>query len=388
VRRSVSSVRNSRTVPLRIADSEDLAITSIAIQDRPSLSVLILAIAACKSSAPAEEHEELAPAAVTCKATTATEIADIVEVAGSIAPPPKLDAVITSPVAGRVAQLTVEEGDKVAANALIAVIDDPALPAGRIEADAGVAVARANKAAADNEVARQQRLVDSGIGARRDLDDARAKAAAAAAELDAANARAGLATRNNARRELRAPFAGVVLHLWKRAGESVDGTTATPIAEVADITTLELRAAVPPGSLSAVRDGQSAVVTITGGEGSLPATVTRVSPAVDPATGLATVRIQIEGTHRVLVGSAAVGQIAIGKRPGVLVPATSLRRSPVGADEVVVCDKGVARVRGVTLGQRRDTDVEIAKGVSPGEQIVIDHALGLEDGQALVAPEK
>jgi len=129
-------------------------------------------------------------------------------------------------------------------------------------------------------------------------------------------------------------------------------------------------------------------VTITGGDASLPATVARVSPAVDPATGLATVRIQIAGTHRVLVGSAAVGQIAIGKRAGVLVPASSLRRSPVGADEVVICDKGVARVRGVTLGQRRASEIEIAKGVTAGEQIVIDHALGLEDGQALVTPEK
>ena len=191
-------------------------------------------------------------AAVTCAPIATTPVDDVVEVNGVIAPPPKLDAVVSSPVAGRVAQVGVEEGDQVAAGALLATIEDPALP-GREPSRPGPRSPRRRRpsTAAQQELARQQRLVETGIGARRDLDDARAKAAAAAAELDAANARAGLASRQHARRELRAPHAGVVLHVWKRVGESVDGTTATPVAEVADVAMLELRAQVPPAALVA-----------------------------------------------------------------------------------------------------------------------------------------
>ncbi|MDB4960802.1 MAG: efflux transporter periplasmic adaptor subunit [Myxococcales bacterium] len=351
--------------------------------------VSIALAAACavgckKTEAPAPE-KELPTAAVTCKPAIETSVEEVVEVAGVIAPPPRFDAVVSSPIAGRVSQVAVEEGDRVAAGALLATIEDPSLPAGTIEAKAAVAGARATKLAADQDVVRQQRLVETGIGARRDLDEARAKAAAADAELEAANARSGLASKNNARRELRAPHAGVVLHLWKRIGESVDGTTATPVAEVADLTTLELRAQVPPAALMPVREGMPATVKILGIEGVLSAKVARVAPAVDATTLLGGVRIEIEGTHPIAVGSAATGQIVVAHRPGLLVPASALRRSMVGADEVVVCDQGVARIRGVTIGQRREATVEIAHGIVAGEQIVTDRVLGLEEGQPLTA---
>jgi multidrug efflux pump subunit AcrA (membrane-fusion protein) len=129
-------------------------------------------------------------------------------------------------------------------------------------------------------------------------------------------------------------------------------------------------------------------VTVPGIDEPLPATVARVAPAVDPATLLGSVRVAITGTHQLTVGTAANGQIVIAKRPGIKVPADAVRRSMVGADEIVVCDKDVARVRPVTIGQRGEKELEILKGVVAGEKIVTDHVLGLEDGQALTAPAK
>lgn len=358
------------------------------------LLVLALALAvACKREAPdASDDEKPAAAAVTCQPAQAATIEDTVEVTGVIAPPPKLDAIVGSPIAGRVGQVTVEEGDRVAAGALLAVIEDPALPAGTIEARAGVAVAAAAQASAELELGRQQRLVDAGIGARKDLDDARAKAAAAAAELDAAKARSGLAVSQLARRELRAPRAGVVLHLWKRVGESVDGTTATPLAEIADLSTLELHAQVPTGTMARLADRLPATVRVIGLATPFPASVVRVAPAVDPATLLGGVRLTIdpktEGIAGVRVGSAATARIVIGTRPGLVVPETALRRSMVGADEVVVCDGHVARIAQVAIGQRGERGVEIASGLGPGDRIVVDHVLGLEDGQGLTAADQ
>ena len=345
-------------------------------------SWLWLVLVACRHDSGEAEEDKAAPASVTCRAVTSGDVADTVEVSGVIAPPPKLDAVVSSPVAGRVGQVAVEEGDHVEAGALLATIEDPALPAGSLEAKAGVAGATAARLAADQDVTRQQRLVDSGIGARKDLEDAKAKAAAAAAELQAANARAGLASTKLARRELRAPRAGTVLHVYKRVGESVDGTAATPVAEVADLSVLELHAQVPPGALAPLQEGMTATVRALGVEAPLPATVTRVSPAVDPSTLLGLVRLTIEG-HGPRVGTAASAQIVTAKRKGLVVPPAALRRSIAGADEVVVCDGGVARVRAVTVGMRSETGVEIKEGVKPNEQVVVDHVLGLEEGQQL-----
>lgn len=354
--------------------------------------LLGLALACKREAAELGDDDKPAPAAVTCRPAAAAMIEDTVEVTGVIAPPPKLDAIVSSPIAGRVGQVSVEEGDRVAAGALLAVIEDPALPAGMIEAKAGAAGAATAKAAAELELARQQRLVEAGIGARRDLDDARAKVAAAAAELDAANARSGLANRQLARRELRAPRGGVVLHLWKRVGESVDGTTATPVAEVADLAILELHAQVPTGAMARLADRLPATVRVIGLATPLPASVARVAPTVDPATLLGGVRLAIdpaaEGIAGVRVGSAATARIVIATRPGVVVPEAALRRSMVGTDEVVVCDGNVARIRPVAIGQRGEHGVEITEGLNPGDPIVVDHVLGIEDGQALTAAGK
>jgi RND family efflux transporter MFP subunit len=350
-------------------------------------SFLLLAlVAACHRQAADDEEDKPAPAAVTCAPVSATDVDQTVDATGVIAPPPKVDAIVSSPIAGRVGQVAVEEGDHVEAGALLATIEDPALPAGSIEAKAGVASAQAAKAAADQELARQERLVNSGIGARRDLDEARAKAAAAAAELDAANARSGLASTRMARRELRAPRAGTVLHVWKRVGESVDGTTATPIAEVADLAVLELHAQVPPTQLAPLREGMAARVSVLGVDAPLSATVVRVAPAVDATTLLGLVRLKIDGGDAGLkVGAAGSAKIVIAKKPGVLVPPAALRRSLVGADEVVVCADDKASVRQVTLGERTDQGVAIEDGVKAGEQVVVDHVLGIEDGQQLTA---
>lgn len=353
----------------------------------PTRWVVVVAVAAaCRHAPAAEEEDRPAPAAVTCRPADAATIDDLVDVTGVIAPPPKLDAVVSSPVAGRVAQVVVEEGDQVAAGALLAVVEDPALGAGSLEARAAVESARAQRAAAELEVARQERLVASGIGARKDLDDARARQATATADLAAATARAGLAGAQLARREIRAPRAGVVLHLQRKVGESVDGTTATPIAEVADLRVLELHAQAPPAALRPLRDGMRATVQVLGSDAPIAGTVARVAPAVDPATMLGLVRIALASADGIQVGTAATGRISIGQRQGVRVPASALRRSLVGEDEVVVCAGGTAHVRKVEIGSRGDHGVEIKDGLKAGEQVVVDHVLGLQDEQPLTAP--
>ncbi|HEY5946878.1 MAG TPA: hypothetical protein VIV40_15350, partial [Kofleriaceae bacterium] len=81
---------------------------------------------------------------------------------------------------------------------------------------------------------------------------------------------------------------------------------------------------------------------------------------------------------------SASAQIAVAKRPGIRVPASALRRSMVGEDQVVACVGAVAQVRAVKTGTRDEHGVAILDGLKAGERVVIDHVLGLDDGQQLV----
>src|SRR5262249_1182318 len=158
-------------------------------------------------------------------------------------------------------------------------------------------------------------------------------------------------------------------------------STSSPVAEVADLSVLEIHAQVTPTVLAPIRDGMAATARALGVDATLEATVVRVAPAVDPATMLGTVRLAIGPKSAdgkgLKVGAAATAQVVIARRPGLRVPASALRRSIAGADEAVVCEGSVARIRGVTVGRRIDGDVEIASGLKSGEQVVVDHVLGL-----------
>ena len=279
---------------------------------------------------------------------------------------------ISSPVAGRVAQVAVEEGDHVAAGALLAVIEDPSLPAGSVEAHAGVASAQAHEARRRSGARASARLVDSGIGARRDLDDARAKAAAAAAELDAAMRAISLASQQLARRELRAPHAGVVLHVWKRVGESVDGTTATPVAEVADLTRARApRAGARRQRLCKLHDGLAA--TVQRARQSTPvAAHGRARRAGGRSDDAARQRARSRSTRAKTtppVGSAATARIVIAQRQGVVVPAD--RAAAIGdrhrRDRRVrqAASRGCATV---TIGVRGDTASRSRRGSRPASR--------------------
>lgn len=341
--------------------------------------------AACggKAAQDAEPAEELPAVDVRCQVVTARDVPEEIEAQGVLAPRPAFDALMSSPVAGRIGQLFVDEGDAVAAGARLASIEDPALPAGRAETTAQVAAARAGSEAAALELARQARLFEAGISARKELDDAAAAAASAKAELEAALARAGLAVSQLSRRELRAPHAGVVLHVWKRVGESVDGTTATPVVEVADLSVVEVRAQLLPAELARVREGMAAQVRAPGSAAALPALVVRVPPWVDATTGLATVRLQLAGAPRLPMGGAVAARIVVGARRGLTVPTEALRRSELGVDEVVQCQGGRARVREVQVGARGEAEVEVRGGLEEGAAVVVDRVLGLEEGQRL-----
>src|SRR5262249_47481055 len=96
-------------------------------------SLLAYMVACRREASDAGDEDKPAAAAVTCAPAAAATIDDTIEVSGVIAPPPRLAAIVSSPIAGRVGQVAVEEGDRVAAGALLAVIEDPALPAGSVE---------------------------------------------------------------------------------------------------------------------------------------------------------------------------------------------------------------------------------------------------------------
>jgi len=193
-----------------------------------------LALAAC-------QHKDLAAAptkrSVRCAVAKATTITDAIELRGTVSPLPDKDAQIAAQVAGRVLQVRVREGDSVAAGQPVARIDSAALADEARASEAAVARTRAELKNAEATSVRVQRVFEHGIAARQEVDDATARAATANAAQSEAEATARRAERQVERAIVRSPLKGVVVRIFRRPGELVDGTPATPIVEVASSST-------------------------------------------------------------------------------------------------------------------------------------------------------
>jgi HlyD family secretion protein len=135
---------------------------------------------------------------------------------------------------------------------------------------------------------------------------------------------------------------------------------------------LELKAQVPDTDLSFVKPGQVVTLESALNKGfQINGKVREISPLVDADTRLATVRMK--------VGMYAEGKVKVGNYSALTVPAQAV----VTRDEkntVFVLKKDQVEKRTVVIGNRNPQRIEIISGILPSDNIVVDGAGFLQDG--------
>ncbi|HJL03709.1 MAG TPA: efflux RND transporter periplasmic adaptor subunit [Polyangiaceae bacterium LLY-WYZ-15_(1-7)] len=336
-------------------------------------------------------------------------------------------------VQSTVAEVPVDEGDRVEQAALLVRLADDEALAQRAAAEAAVAEAearlqrvtgigrrlateqlrqaRTDAEQAETEYQRQRQLHERGAAseatlerARQSRDATRSRRVAATLELaatrtDGAEAQAAAAALARAQAELRAaqvaiertqiraPSAGVVLRRLVEPGEVV--RPGEPLLVFAGEGPLEVVVRPDESNLAQLERGQRARVSPEAfPEVRLEARVTRIAPSVDAQRGTVEVALAL-GTedaeaNATTVESAPAGEsatlrpdmtvsveIVTGQAEEALVLPTALVRDAAGEQPwVLVVEEGVARRRDVRLGLRGDDVVEIREGLD-GETPVL-----------------
>ncbi len=323
-----------------------------------------------------------APATVTVTQVARGDVSRILQLTGSVGAPPNRDVKISSLVPGRIADLVVAEGDRVASGQVIAKIDDRTYRDQVTQAEAGVAQAQANVENTKLNLARNEELFQRGISARKELEDARAEARVAEATMKQATAALSLAQLQVTRTEIHSPIAGTVVKRFVSVGEQVDGTAATQIVEVASLGEVELMANVPASDLRRLPVGASMRLTSSALAGRhFVGHVVAVSQAVDPATNAGLVRVRIPNANSELrLGMFLSAQIPIETHSRVLtVPAQSIYRDQEGKSRVFKVEGENATAVEVELGIEMPDRVEILGGVKEGDKIILTGGYGLDD---------
>lgn len=221
------------------------------------------------------------------------------------------------------------------------------------------------------ETARQHLNSLQTIGRSEQLKSAQAQVAASKAHFESTQAQASYA-------EVRSPMNGVVSDRPVNVGEMASSGSA--LLSVVDLSRVVARASIPVQEAALITVGRPA--TISGGTKELTGKVTVVSPAVDPNT--TTVQVWVEAPNpgeRLKLGSTVQISIDAGEIPdAIVVPAAALLSSDDGGDKVMLAGSdGLSHERPVKIGVHSGDSVQILSGVKPGEQVITEGALGLDD---------
>lgn len=310
------------------------------------------------------------------------------------------EANLRAEIAGRVVRLHHRRGERVSAGEALVTYDTTDLRDRLRAAESGVVVAGAQRAQAEasarlaaRNAARVGTLSERGAAPVAEAETLAGQAdvaqrAVAAAEASRAQGTANVALARGAmsRSVVRAPFAGVVLTTGVEEGEVT--APGSPLLSLADDSSLHLDTDVDEADLGRVSVGLAAEVSLDAFPNDrIAGRVTEIAPSVTAdvrGNRSIALRVELPVDPRLRVGMSADADVIAATRSDVVyVPPIAVVGR--GTDRAVyVVSAGVAHRRAVRVGVATWESVEIADGVRPGEEVVLNtNAEGLRDGSAV-----
>ena len=382
--------------------------------------------AACGREAPEASRSQTAVARGVHVAPASLEtVSEGLEAVGTVRS--KTQTQISSKVQGYVREVRVREGDLVEPGRLLVLVDDRELMARSErahaalaeaqrardevtklleEAEGGLRAAEADHRYAEATATRYRQLLDKELVGAHEYEGTDAKRTSAAAAVEQAKARilaltareqqvvqrieqaradlqtAGLALGDT---RIAAPETGVVVERRVEPGNlAVPGQT---LLTLDDPRHYRLEAVVGESAIARVRLGQTAPVVVDAVGRAIEGRVAEMIPTADPASRSMTVKLDLPGGP----GAAIRHVRSRARSPRVSAAPCWCRPAPSWSAArltgvYVVDTQNVARLRLVTVGQRRGDRVEILSGLAPGERVVTGGADRVTDGGRIEAP--
>jgi RND family efflux transporter MFP subunit len=317
----------------------------------------------------------------------------------------RVESQLASQLMARVLTVNVHAGDRVREGQTLLTLSSRETDAGYHKVEAVLAEAQNSIAETESGIAAAKANLDlAGVTAER-MNDLYSKRSISKQELDETNARLKTAQANyemaKARREeltsrieqsnaalqqaqvsrsytqIRAPFAGVVT-----ARNAEAGTLAVPGNPLLTLEAgdgYQFRAEVEESRISLVHLTDTVAVSLDAQRGEIRGRVREVSPISDVNSHSYTVKIDLPPTEALHSGQFGHVSFMAGSRQAMTVPTVALVENGQLVS-LFVSEDGVAHARLVTLGDKREGQVEVLSGLQHGDRVICPVPLGLADG--------
>ncbi|MGN6819750.1 MAG: efflux RND transporter periplasmic adaptor subunit [Sphingomonas sp.] len=283
---------------------------------------------------------------------------------------------------GRVTAVLVQPGQWVAAGQVLATVDRSVQVQTASSLAASIAVAKSDAALAQSELNRAQALVGRGFISKADLEKLVATRDAANARVKVAQATLAETQARNARLDIRAPAAGLVLTRSVEPGQIISSGSGT-LFRMAKGGEMELRAEVAESDIKGITVGARAEVTPVGGGQSFPGQVWQLPPVIDPQTRRGVVRIAIPYNAALRPGGFASASIYGGANTSPLLPNSAIQTDATGNFVYIVGKDDKVERRPIKTGEVTDRGVAIVEGLNGDERVVLAAGAFLAPGQKI-----
>lgn len=301
---------------------------------------------------------------------------------------PRIESAVGFRVSGKIVQRSVNVGDRIAADQVVARLDETDLKLAENSAKAAVAAARSRRDVANDNLERAKVLLPKAIISQAAYDTRRNELDAAVAALDSAEAQLRQAVNAVGYATLKADKAGIVTAVTGEPGQVVGaGQTVITLADAGET---EIAIAVPEQDASRLTLGQGAKITLWAGpRASVAGRIREIAGQADAASRTYAVRIAVNTppqTMRLGMTASVVLRIDDEATP-LVIPVTSLIESG-GTPVVFVVDpeSKVVRQTAVALDGIADDGVRIASGLRVGDIVVTAGVQFLRDGMRVKLP--
>jgi RND family efflux transporter MFP subunit len=293
------------------------------------------------------------------------------------------EAPIYAQTSGYLKNWNFDIGGRVHANDVLGEIDTPEVDQELAQAKAQLQVAQAASHLAEVTYQRDQTLFIQKVLDAETRDSAadmyaedQATVVADEANLDRLNAL-------EAFKVLRAPFDGIVTARNVDVGTYVANGSGNQLFVVAQISPLRIYVQMPQAYAQLVKIGMEADLTLPQFPGrTFQAHVTNTADVVDPASRSLLTELQIPNASGELLPGAYV-QITLkfaGTSPFLTVPENTLIFRREGAAVGVVDANSKVEIRPITINQDLGTKLEVSRGLSTTDQVILDPSDSLANG--------
>ncbi len=294
---------------------------------------------------------------------------------------------ITPDVAGKIAAIHVEEGDRVRKGQLLAELDTRAIRLQLDQTRAGVAVAEANNKDAKRNMDRMKRLSRENAVSEQQAEKINLAFDAAEAQLQQAKAALNLANHQLAVSLMKAPFNGIIAERSAEVGDMINPMMGgVGVLTLVDFYRVKIGVDVSHQDIIRITKGQPALLKVSAFPDEIfNGQVSVVNLAANILTRKFRVEVQVNNPDLVLRPNTfgeVMFEVEIHENV-VAVP----QKAVVDNKFVFVATGDKAEKRDVVLGIQNAEMVEIVSGLVEGDLVIVEGNYSMSDGTQIEIKE-